>query len=115
MSSPTPLLLLLDSILSQDEADVRSAVQGIVQRLRLVGIDLQLGGGGDDDDLALPLRSTESLCLIIQTVGVAFPAWAQTPSDDGSLPLHFAASLGKPQVARLLLAQVRTNSIDCEM
>ena len=108
-AASTPLLLLLDSVLSQDEDEVRNVMTDVSNRLRKAGVSLP---PLLQKDLIAPMRSTEALCMTIQALCATFPLLAQTCSEhDGSLPLHFAASLGKPAVAGLILAQVRQAGI----
>lgn len=98
MPQPTPLLLLLNSIISADEAAVESSMQAVVRLLRQP----------DWNDWTLPLRSTDCLCHVVQMIVGYYPHMASIPSEhDGSLPLHFAASLGISNVAEILWRQVR--------
>jgi len=102
MPSTTPLLLLLDGILSQEDARVESAMKDITQMLLKAGIFLQLPQ--PEESL---LRSEPNLFAVIQLLMSAYPDLTAVPSShDGSLPLHFAASVGDVQVANLLLTQV---------
>jgi hypothetical protein len=96
MSETTPLLVLLDSVLSKNEEQLISVMEEIAQ---LTGLQLE--------DWSAPLRSDDCLCYVIQTLGQVHPSMASAPSEhDGSLPLHFAATLGKAQVAELLWSLV---------
>jgi ankyrin repeat protein len=124
----TPLLLILDGILSQDESQTKLAM---VQMSRLVPSlreELKLsiatasvqGRCHDDDDnnneegdvnendvavsVLSPFRFAESLIRVMHRLLESFPQMASIPSGhDGSLPLHFAASIGNVPLARLLL------------
>lgn len=101
MPDTSQLLLLLDTIISQDVSEVRSAMRQIVSEIEATGIELNMRDLGD------PLNSTDLLCRTLHALIVAKPGIVRIASShDGSLPLHFAASLGKPQVAQLLLAHV---------
>lgn len=96
MVETTPLLLLLDGILSQDADRTSTAVQQIQDLVG--GLPLQDS----------PLRSARALENIIETLMTCHPQLAQAKSrNDDSLPLHFAASIGNIRVARLLLEQFR--------
>ena len=108
MVSTTPLLLLLDGILSQDESQARSATSQMVDLVPSLGLEFpeKFNDGAEASSSAvLPwLRSTERLTRVIRRLMEAFPLLASVPSKhDGSLPLHFAASIGNVHVARLLL------------
>jgi ankyrin repeat protein len=79
----SPLLLLLDGMLSRDQARVDEALRTIT--------------GSSTSTQPPPLL--EMLSTYLQ----ASPEVAAIPSShDGSLPLHFAASLGNVQVAELI-------------
>ena len=112
MASTTPLLLLLDGILSQDESQARLATSQMARLVPSLAHEIPKGVNHDGNDessastsAVLPwLRSTERLARLIRHLMEAFPRLASVPSEhDGSLPLHFAASIGNVQVARLLL------------
>jgi ankyrin repeat protein len=98
MVTASPLLLLLDSILSQDEARTSQAlaqIQAIVPLMK----------PWSEDN---PMRSAVALESIVQTLMKHQPQLAQIASKhDSSLPLHFAASIGNIRVAHLLLEQFR--------
>jgi ankyrin repeat protein len=56
------------------------------------------------DGIESPCTSSASLCIVINALLNQYPYLAQIPSDhDGSLPLHFAASLGNVPVAISIL------------
>lgn len=99
MASTTPLLRLLDCILSQDAERTRCTVRSICMDLKEVGRSLELDTS--------PLMSAASLCTVIQELLSAFPQYAKIPSaHDGSLPIHFAASLGSVEAARIIIDAV---------
>jgi ankyrin repeat protein len=95
-NATTPLLLLIDGLLSQDEQQILTAtgqMASMLLRLREI-------------HLPLPAESPtpQDICRILHVVLGAFPDLASTPSKyDGSLPLHFAASLGEVDMAALIL------------
>jgi ankyrin repeat protein len=96
MSATTPLLCLLDAILSQDAVKTATALEQI-QDLVNIG-PLQES----------PLRSASALEHIVQSLMMHHPYLAQVASsNDHSLPLHFAASIGNTRVAGLLLEKHR--------
>jgi hypothetical protein len=155
----TPLLLLLDGVLSLDETRIRDAMQEIVYGLHVgiaVGVSGSSGGGvasilppvvSEQQNHPHPRRhhhhhhshssspnqshnlnnhsshpfqrniqesspgtctSATSLCNILEALLNQYPTLAQIPSDhDGSLPLHFAASLGIVPVAMSIWQRVR--------
>ena len=96
MVNTTPLLLLLDGILSQDEVATNDALRQLREIIPLPSLQES------------PLRSASSLELIIRACMLHQPQLAEMSSkNDGSLPLHFAASIGNVLVAKLLLEQNR--------
>jgi hypothetical protein len=155
----TPLLLLLDGVLSLDETRIRDAMQEIVYGLH-VGIAVGVSGGGGVASILPPVVSEQqihphprrhhhhhhshssspnqshnlnnpnsppflrniqessspgtctsatSLSNILEALLNQYPTLAQIPSDhDGSLPLHFAASLGIVPVAMSIWQRVRS-------
>ena len=108
MVSTTPLLLLLDGILSQDESQARRATSQMVDLVPSLAHEfpenVNDGAEASSSSVLSWLRSTERLTRVIRRLMEAFPRLASVPSKhDGSLPLHFAASIGNVQVARLLL------------
>jgi ankyrin repeat protein len=97
MVTTTPLLLLLDGILSQDEERTDLALRQIQELVPNQPLSES------------PLRSAYALEGIIQTLMTYQPHLAQVASKhDGSLPLHFAASIGNVRVAKLLIEKYRT-------
>jgi ankyrin repeat protein len=93
LNSSSPLLLLLDGVLSQSEQTVNLALQQIQT------IDPTLQNLGKT-----PLRSSSALELVVQRLISIQPNLARVSSEaDGSSPLHFAASIGNVRVASLLL------------
>ena len=111
MASKTPLLLILDGLLSRDEARVDSAVHEIRKEL------IQCGQA-----LWLPVHERSSadvpadVLFAIEELLRVKPEIASIPSDhDGSLPLHFAASLGSVEVAAYIFSKVRMRIRDLHM
>jgi ankyrin repeat protein len=100
MTGTTPLLFLLDAILSQD-ADRTATAMKQIQDLVNIG-PLQES----------PLRSASALEHIVQSLMMHHPHLAQVASsNDCSLPLHFAASIGNTRVAGLLLEKHRRGAL----
>jgi hypothetical protein len=128
----SPLLLVLDGVLSQDADRVAEALQEIAGVLPAaaalpVGIltpsDLMImmsaAAAADAADSDAPdavadsassspsPSSSDALLNLVRALLEASPDLAGLPSThDGSLPLHFAASLGDVRVASLLLDYV---------
>jgi len=108
----TPLLFLLDGCLSRDEARVQEALQEIHQLL---------GGGrpvSSSHPAAPPASSfcdtPAALCQVLQALLAVRPEFCRMRSaHDGSLPLHFAASLGNVPAADILWKQVRCVVLLC--
>jgi len=105
----TPLLLLLDGILSQDEQSTSTALKQI-ERLDPAFQYLQsietgsVTGSTPGPEYESPLRSASALEGIVERLLTIKPELARVASEsDGSLPLHFAASIGNIRVAALLL------------
>jgi ankyrin repeat protein len=91
----TPLLLLLDGVLSQDEQRTREAVHQI-QDSNIPGLP--------EEELPRLLSSASTLEQMVASLMKHRPEWAAVASArDGSLPLHFAASIGSIPLARLIL------------
>ena len=106
MPDTSPLLLLIDGVLADDEEEIRSAAEDIRSLLKSKNTKYATSQE-DPDELPDPAACTENLCCMISALGQAFPEMVRTPSiNDGSLPLHFASSLGIPAVAQLLLSLV---------
>jgi ankyrin repeat protein len=100
MPAMTPLLFLLDAILSQNADRTTTALEQI-QDLVNIG-PLQES----------PLRSASALEYIVQSLMIHHPHLAQVASsNDCSLPLHFAASIGNTRVAGLLLEKHRRGAV----
>ena len=94
MASSSPLLLLLDSVLSNDQDQVHYATNHIHH---LCGSTRP---------------SVESLSEIVTKLLLHFPQMASVQSEsDGSLPLHFAASLGEVTIAKAIHDKVRKRLI----
>ena len=94
----TPLLFLLDGVLSQDVDRVGEAVR-------------EIGSLGCPVPAISPCTSRVDLCEILSSLLGMYLRFASMRSEhDGSLPLHFAASLGVVSVAQIILAQVRVRS-----
>jgi hypothetical protein len=103
--STTPLLFLLDGVLSRDEVRVATAVNEIAQLIH----PHQLFPDGANTTAAheSPCTSQAALCYILTCLLTHHPEFASMRSEhDGSLPLHFAASLGNVQVASIILSKV---------
>jgi ankyrin repeat protein len=105
----TPLLLLLDGILSQDEQGTDTALRQIekldpaFQYLQSIQTD-SITGPSFSSEYESPLRSASALEEIVRRLLAINPYLAAVASEsDGSLPLHFAASIGNIKVAALLL------------
>ena len=95
----TPLLFLLDGCLSQDEERVQEALQEIVE---------VIGTKRMPSLAASPCVCPQALCLVLTALLTVRPDFCRRPSEhDGSLPLHFAASLGNVQVAYIVFQKVR--------
>ena len=109
----TPLLLLLDGILSQDEQSTGAALAQIekldptIQYLHHMQPPQGSSGSDSPDSPELyesPLRSASTLECIVGRLLAIKPHLARVASEsDGSLPLHFAASIGNLRVVALLL------------
>jgi len=96
--SSSPLVQLLEGVHGKRREEVDDAMTQIRRLLKLAPSDLVMDG------------TSKSLCNIVRLILLHNPelACAVNP-DDGSLPLHHAASLGDIAVAELLLATVRQN------
>ncbi|KAG7368014.1 ankyrin repeat domain protein [Nitzschia inconspicua] len=94
-SSSSPLLSLLDGVLSQDEPSMMRALD----QIQMIDPTLK-------NLCKSPLQSSSALEFVVQRLLLAQPRLAQISSEtDGSLPLHFAASIGNVRVASWLLQQ----------
>jgi len=101
-SAVTPLLFLLDGCLSNDADRVEEAVQEI----RDLGVHLHQHHQLDDAHMLLN-PATGALCRVLQALLAQYPEYCQYQSEhDGSLPLHFAASLGNVAAARIIWDKV---------
>lgn len=105
----TPLLLLLDGILSQDEQSTDTALRQIekldpaFQYLQNIQTD-SIAGPSSSPEYESPLRSASALEEIVKRLLTIKPHLAAVASEsDGSLPLHFAASIGNIKVVSMLL------------
>jgi hypothetical protein len=122
-STSSPLLFLLDGVLSHDDDRIQEALAEIA---RLVAQSPSTttspphnnnnnnSHGGKSGTFPLtvgqPYSSSAMLCRVVAALLDVHPAWASVSSEhDGSLPLHFAASLGNVQVAKTILEKVRDN------
>lgn len=104
-AAATPLLFLLDGCLSQDEDRVAEAVAEI----RQLGVPLSLQLPSNS-----PCRDGAALCHVLYRLLHRHPAYCQYRSEhDGSLPLHFAASLGNVEAARIIFEKVRVCVFMC--
>lgn len=108
----TPLLLLLDGILSQNEQSTGTALA----QLQEIDPSFRYPATATNTSSSLhtaisgesPLRSASALEVFVRRLLAIQPHLAQVPSEnDGSLPLHFAASIGNIRVASLLLSHYR--------
>ena len=103
MAATTPLLLLLDSVLSQDSDRVKEA------RTRFRQLVSNANGGAP----LAPLDDKFSLLDEVNMLLNYFPNAASVASThDGSLPLHFAASIGQVEVASRILNQVKLAEVN---
>jgi hypothetical protein len=95
-TTTTPLLVLLDGVLAQDEERTSWATEEINKACH-----------GRLLPQASPIQSRPSLIAAVEYALRYQPLWATTPSEhDGSYPLHFASSLGNVQVASIILRAV---------
>ena len=102
----TPLLLLLDSVLSQDPERIREAKVRISESIEKAGVQTQ-NNSFSGTPSAPGTTASNSLVQDVELLLNIFPNVASIPSShDGSLPLHFAASLGNVQVASMLFRAV---------
>lgn len=98
----TPLLLLLDGVLSNDEERVKTAMEQIRSLIGSRGGALRTS---DPNQL-----SETSLLATVEQLMIYCPEMSgYTSQHDGSLPLHFAASLGKVDLVRILFQHVRAD------
>lgn len=99
----SPLLLLLNGVLSQDEQSTAAAIE------QMKKIDPGFySSSGRGPGLDSPLRCASTLERIVERLLKIQPELARVASEsDGSLPLHFAASIGNIKVVTLLLEQHR--------
>lgn len=121
----TPLLLLLDSILSQDAERIlrtRQAVYRIVMNAKEASSTTRHRAAAVEaaalivDDTATRSAAQQqqhpSSCTLLRDVDMilaTFPSLASIASaHDGSLPLHFASSIGNVGVAARILSQYPT-------
>ena len=94
----TPLLFLLDGVLSEDECRVEEALAEIER----------LGCPCPPPTSSSPCFCKEALVEVLSSLLSRYPDMAAFPSEhDGSLPLHFAASLGYVPAAKIILSKVR--------
>lgn len=117
----SPLLLVLDGVLSQDEERVTQALREITLAHVL---PLAIVNNCSPSDLLATTTTTttilesnasssssDALLNLLRALLDAAPSLAGIASShDGSLPLHFAASLGDVRVASLLLDRVSSLS-----
>jgi hypothetical protein len=95
----TPLLVLLDGILSQEDDRVDQAMADI---RRMLPFPMRL-----PHPKVSPIQSTPNLIATVEQLLSVQPQIASIVSEhDGSLPLHFAASLGIVPVASLIMQAV---------
>jgi len=105
----TPLLLLLDGVLSQDEESTDTALKQMA-KLDPKFQYFQSSEAQPADSINFvfeyrsPLHSASRLEAIVERFLIVKPDLARVASEsDGSLPLHFAASIGNIRVASVLL------------
>mmetsp|Transcript_7899 Transcript_7899/g.15311 ORF Transcript_7899/g.15311 Transcript_7899/m.15311 type:complete len:633 (-) Transcript_7899:86-1984(-) len=96
----TPVFLLLDSMLSQDVAGLQSALQTMRNELPPAVTAAYLQPSQHEPYYPIDVSTIiQHLSVYLQT----FPHQAATASaNDGSLPLHFAASFGDVVVAQVV-------------
>ena len=102
MSGTTPLLLLLNELLSHDDHDREQQEAGI--RSALQALDAMVNG--ELPPYSLPMTSRELVRILAKVLEVHPQLARKASAHEGSLPLHFAASLGDVNVASLLLDYV---------
>lgn len=101
----SPLLLLLDGILCHDEHSIATALN----QIKKIDPDFQFVESIETDsspssEYESPLHSASALERIVERLLKVKPELARVASEsDGSLPLHFAASIGNIKVTALLL------------
>ena len=105
----TPLLLFLDGILSQDEQSTDTALKQMAKldpKFQYFQSTKAHSTNGNNSVLEYrsPLRSASRLEAVVERLLIVKPDLARVASEsDGSLPLHFAASIGNIRVASVLL------------
>lgn len=103
-AATTPLLFLLDGVLSQDEERVAQACTAIQKLLLPITLDITES----------PCTSPVALGHVLETLLHVHPHFCSTRSDhDGSLPLHFCASLGIVAVASIVFNKVSLCAFVC--
>mmetsp|Transcript_23188 Transcript_23188/g.54739 ORF Transcript_23188/g.54739 Transcript_23188/m.54739 type:complete len:625 (-) Transcript_23188:159-2033(-) len=113
----TPLLQLLDGILSQNEEHTNAALAQIEKldpcfgHHNFIPTPSKPHNFSSDNACLIcdsPLRSSSALEAIVRRLLAVQPHLAQVSSEsDGSLPLHFAASIGNIRIAALLIGHYR--------
>jgi hypothetical protein len=99
MPPTTPLLLLLDSFLSHDDEQIHDTISQVEELLKSSKRCSNLNTGSDQ---ALNFAGN-----IVYDLLETFPNLASVASaQDGSLPLHFAASLGDVNIASVIYHKV---------
>ena len=97
-TSRTPVLLLLDNLLSQDAEGIQSVLHTMRRELPAAVVNTYLSTQPSPDTVQ------QHLSVYLQT----FPHQAAVASaNDGSLPLHFAASLGDVTLSHIVWQAVR--------
>jgi hypothetical protein len=89
----TPLLLLLDSVICQDQDQAQNAMS----QVRKLGVPS-----------SVPIQNLSEVVRLLLEVKPELASLAC--EHDKSLPLHFAASLGRVAVAEALIAKVSLSS-----
>ncbi len=101
------LLLLLDGVLSQEEQSTSAALKQIKSLDNGIETD-STASVSPEFEYESPLRSASALEGIVQRLLTIKPELARVASEsDGSLPLHFASSIGNIKVAALILERYR--------
>ena len=96
----TPLLFFLGGCLSRDADRVQEALEEIVEAMESAGC------------MVPGLAASRCVCSaalrqVLNTLVALRPDFFRLPSEhDGSLPLHFAASLGNVEVASIVFHKV---------
>lgn len=102
-TSRSPVLLLLDNLLSQDAAGIQSVLHTMRHELPAAVVNAYCLSSATQQQPS-PDTVAQHLSVYLQT----FPHQAAVESaNDGSLPLHFAASLGDVTLSQIVWQAVR--------